>query len=93
MRVKIKMKRCIKCETLLSNYSKLCNKCGSRELERGSYNDEPYKEVIHNKYIEDKTKGTFSTCPTCAGPIYIKEGFNRCDICDEEFVSFGSDIY
>ena len=90
--MKIKMKRCMKCKTLLSNSSKLCTKCSSSELERGSYNDEPTKGVIYNKYIH-KSQGTNSTCPTCAGPVNIKDGFNSCGICEEEFVCFGSDIY
>ena len=39
--MKVKMKRCINCKTLLSNSSKSCTRCGSKELENGFYTDEP----------------------------------------------------
>ncbi|WP_335492706.1 hypothetical protein [Neobacillus niacini] len=64
----------------MSNSSKECTKCGSKELEKGRYKDEKNKGVIYNKYLQ---KNEIRRCPTCggAGLITIKNGIEECSVC------------
>ena len=80
--MKVKMKRCINCNTLLSNSSKVCSKCGSKEIEKGSYTDESDKELNKpNNYFQ---------CPTCSAPVTIKNGHGECYLCGDEILVYNN---
>jgi hypothetical protein len=70
--MKVKMKRCVSCKTLLSNSAKACFKCNSKELEKGVYSDESMNKV------SALSRGPSSTCPTCCGPVSLKVRSDTC---------------
>lgn len=80
------MKRCLNCKTLLSISSRVCTKCGSKKLEKGSYTDEPRMSLMTKcdscgKMIcSDKP----IKCPFC-GKSFIKEKSNICPTCHASF--------
>jgi RNA polymerase subunit RPABC4/transcription elongation factor Spt4 len=78
--MKVKMKRCLYCKTLLGNSSKVCSKCGSKDLEKGIYTDESNISVIYNKHLP---KNEIRRCPCCGGEgiITIKNGIEVCSVC------------
>jgi RNA polymerase subunit RPABC4/transcription elongation factor Spt4 len=49
--MRAKMKRYLNCKTLLGNSSKVCSKCGSKDLEKGIYTDVSNSSVIYNKHL------------------------------------------
>jgi hypothetical protein len=79
--MKIKMKSCLSCKTLLSNSSKVCTKCGSKELEKGVYTDESNKSLVFNKHLNE-SKSDIVLCPTCCVPLTIINGHSYCIGCD-----------
>jgi RNA polymerase subunit RPABC4/transcription elongation factor Spt4 len=85
--MKVKMKRCINCKTLLSNSSKVCINCGSKELEKGFYTDESKNYIITNKQLNIQlhppTSGILR-CPICSAWVTIKNGFGECCFCGNE---------
>ena len=87
--MKVKIKRCLSCETLLRNSSKICNKCGSEELESGFYSDEPKTSILTNELLNKPNNQIM--CPTCSAWVTINEmGFGECCFCgDEIHVSYG----
>lgn len=82
--MKVKMKRCISCNILLSNSSKVCTKCGSKEIEKGFYTDKSYKQykIQYNKHLNKPNSCIL--CPTCSAPVTIKDGHGECCFCDDE---------
>jgi hypothetical protein len=76
--MRIKMKRCLTCKTLLSNSSKVCTKCGSKELEKGVYTDEYNESVIFNKHLNE-SRSDISLCSLCAAPVI----HGKCSVCDD----------
>lgn len=80
--MKTKMKKCLNCKTLLSNSSKVCTKCGSKELEKGLYTDESNKSIIYNKYSDESRNEVM--CPICSAWVTIKKGHGECCFCGEE---------
>ncbi|WNR43659.1 hypothetical protein [Paenibacillus roseipurpureus] len=91
--MKIKMKRCLNCQTLMSNSRTVCTKCKSTQLENGFYTDESNESVIFNKHlIESKN---YFHCPTCGAGITIKDGqgIYDCSVCDDEVSIKGGSFY
>lgn len=86
--LKVKMKRCINCKTLLSNSSKACTKCGSYELENGIFADESNNSIIFNKHLNEPK--TVIQCPICCAPVTIKLFIGECHFCGEEVSINGS---
>ncbi len=78
--VEVKMKRCSNCKTLASNSAKVCTKCGSKELEKGTYTDESNEDVIYNR---DLPKNEIRRCPICGGEgvITTRHGMEHCSVC------------
>lgn len=89
--MKVKMKRCTSCKTLLSNSAKVCIKCRSRELEKGLYSNEPITITTTNK-VSMPVKDIIY-CPTCGAGINTKTGFSECSFCGDEISSNGSSYY
>jgi len=85
--MKVKMKRCVDCQTLCSNTSKVCIKCQGRELEKGLYSDEPrFPRITHEQIMSVQ-------CPTCVAPIPIGNsptGYSECLFCGELVLSNGA---
>ncbi|MEH6993725.1 hypothetical protein V7075_13585 [Neobacillus drentensis] len=87
--MKVKMKKCVNCKTLLSNSSKLCTKCGSKDLEKGIYTDESNNSIIYNKHLP---KIEIRRCPTCGAGVTMKYG-GECSFCGDDISSDGSSFY
>lgn len=95
--VKVKMKRCTDCQTLLSNSTKVCSKCGSRQLEKGVYSDESNQSVLNNKHqsliVGKQSNSGILRCPTCGAGVTTTLGFGECSVCGDELSSDGSSYY
>jgi rRNA maturation endonuclease Nob1 len=88
--MKVKMKRCMNCKTLLSNSAKVCIKCGSRELEKGVYSNEP--TTMMTNQVNNPVKAVMY-CPTCGAGITTKTGYGECSFCGDEISGNGSSYY
>lgn len=95
--VKVKMKRCTDCKTLVSNSAKVCSKCGSRQLEKGVYTDEKKQSVIYNKHqhliIGKQSNNGIRSCPTCGAGVSTTSGYGECSFCGDELSSTGNSYY
>lgn len=97
--MKIKMKSCINCKSLLSNSSTSCTKCGRKDLEKGFYTDGSHQSLLFNKQksliISKQSEGVHLNCPTCGADVYIKNriGSVECSVCDDEIFSNGDSYY
>lgn len=80
--MKIKMKRCLNCKTLVSNSSKQCTKCGCKQLERGSYTDESNKSILTNNQSNKSISQIL--CPTCSAWVTINNRCGECCFCGDE---------
>ena len=92
------MKRCTDCKSLLSNSSKVCSKCGSSQLEKGIYTDEPKQKVTYNKHshliIGKELENSIQSCPTCfAGVTTNILGCGECSFCGDELYGDGGSYY
>lgn len=87
--MKVKMKKCLNCNTLLSNSAKVCTKCGSKTLEKGVYTDEYNQGVIYNKNLKNSNPNVIN-CPTCGAGITLTFGYGECSFCGDEISSPGN---
>lgn len=87
--MKVKVKRCLQCKSLLSNSSKVCTKCGRRELEKGLYTNEPKRSTVPLA----KSEKNIIYCPTCNAGIASRNGYGVCSFCGDEILGDGSSYY
>lgn len=87
--MQIKVKRCIKCQTVISDALMECTKCRSKELEEGTY-------LIHGQHksliITPRSGSKTISCPTCGAGISMRYG-GECSVCGDEVSGAGHSLY
>ncbi|MGL3067101.1 MULTISPECIES: hypothetical protein [Planococcus] len=87
--MQLKVKRCISCQTVVSDSLNACTKCGSQALEEGTYLiNGQHKSLI---IAPQSTRKTIS-CPTCGAGISMRYG-GECRGCGDEISSAGDSFY